>query len=167
MNPQVLSSQTFLPITFLASILIWLMFTGLLVLWVVDGRIKREQALHAFVAVLLAWVVTQMIKSLYPTPRPFELNGGPIFTISTYYASGAFPSTHSAVAFALAVTIWLHDRKVGLLFLISAVAVGLGRIYSNVHFPIDILGGAAIGGLIALVVNKLHVYPLLKKITNT
>ena len=64
MNPAVLSGETSIFVTFLASILIWLMFAGLVFMWVIDGRIKREQALHALFATLIAWTLTLMIKSL-------------------------------------------------------------------------------------------------------
>ena len=54
MNPAVLSGQTSIAITFAASFLIWLMFAGLLVLWIIDGKIKKEEALHALFASLIA-----------------------------------------------------------------------------------------------------------------
>ena len=125
MNGAVLGNSDVWPVTFLASILIWLMFAGLLVLWIIDGRIKKEQALHAFFSAILAWTVANMIKSLFPTLRPFEINAGPVWTISTYHSSGAFPSAHAATAFALAFTIWLHDKKLGIIFLLSALKLSL------------------------------------------
>lgn len=142
-------------ITFLASFLIWLMFGGLLALWIFDGRIKREQALHAFVAVLIAWVIAQMLKSLLPISRPFVLNREPALTLLAHDNS-SFPSSHSAVAFSLAVTIWLHNRKLGLFYLIAAFLVGIGRVFANVHYLLDIVVGGLLGGLVAVVVNKFH-----------
>jgi undecaprenyl-diphosphatase len=162
MNPQVLSSQNSFSITFLASFLIWFMFAGLLALWVIDGKIKREQVLHAFVATIVSWAVVQMVKSLFPTLRPYEINGGPIFTLTMFHPSGGFPSIHSAVAFALAVSIWLHDKKIGLLFMISAILVGIGRVLGNVHYFLDIAGGAVIGIIVALILERLHLGKLLK-----
>ncbi len=160
MNGEVLGNTDVWPVTFLASILIWLMFGGLLVLWIIDGRIKKEQALHAFFASLLAWTIANMIKSLFPTLRPFQVNGGPVLTLSTYHSSGAFPSAHAAAAFALATTVWLHDRKLGLLFVVAAFGVGVGRVLGNVHYLIDIVGGGVTGAIVAFAADKLHVYSL-------
>ncbi len=160
MNGAVLGNSDVWPVTFLASVLIWLMFGGLLVLWVVDGRIKREQALHAFFAALISWGVASMIKAIFPTLRPFQVNGGSQLTLTTYHTTGAFPSAHTAIAFALAATVWLHDKKLGMLFVISAIGVGAGRILGNVHYLIDIVGGAVIGSSVAFLVEKLHVYDL-------
>ena len=110
MNPAVLSGNTSLTITFLASFLIWVMFAGLLYLWFVDGRLKKEQVLHALLASLIAWVLTQMIKSLVPTLRPFQVSGTLPMTFTIPFDS-SFPSGHAASAFAVATSIWLHDRK--------------------------------------------------------
>jgi len=163
MNSAVLSSQISgsLLITFLASFLIWLMFTGLLVLWLIDGKIKKEQVLHAIFASLVAWTISQMIKNLIPMERPFELNGGLPLTI-TIPNDGAFPSSHATVAFALAGSIWAHDKKIGIIFIILALGVAIGRVMSNVHFTLDVATGAFIGFAIAILVDKLHLGKLIK-----
>lgn len=142
-------------ITFLASFLIWFMFGGLFVLWMVDGKIKREQVIHAVIAFILAWVVVDIIKKFFPTPRPFEVNDLTPLTLFAR-ADGAFPSGHTASSFALAVTIFLHDRRVGIGFLAAALIVGVARVMGNVHYPVDILGGAIIGSAIALLIEKVH-----------
>jgi undecaprenyl-diphosphatase len=160
MNPAVLSGQTSIFVTFIASFLIWFMFGGLFILWVIDGRIKKEQVLHALLATLLAWVLAQMIKNLFPTPRPFEINGRLPFTLFVP-SSSAFPSGHASAAFGLATSIWLHDKKLGVVFVVLAVLVGLGRVLSNVHYFLDIVGGLIIGISTAYTVQKLHLNKLL------
>lgn len=131
-------------ITFLASVLIWLMFFGLIVLWVVDGKIKKKIVIHAVSSALIAWIVTEVIKNFVPTIRPFHLNGFDPLTLTVPY-DGSFPSTHTAAAFAMAVSIFSHDKKVGLLYLIMAGLVGVARIVANVHYPTDIIAGAIVG----------------------
>lgn len=131
------------------------MFGGLLVLWVIDGKIKREQVLHAILAVAVAWGIAQVIKAVFPTVRPFELNGLTPLTLLPS-SDGAFPSGHSAAAFALATTIWLHDKKIGSVFFIAALTVGAARVWGNVHYPVDILGGAILGAVVAFLIEKVH-----------
>ena len=162
MNPAVLSGETSIFVTFLASILIWLMFAGLVFMWVIDGRIKREQALHALFATLIAWTLTLMIKSLIPSPRPFILDGLTPMTLTLPSNNSSFPSAHSAVAFALATSVWIHNRKLGLRFIIIAVLVGVGRILSNVHFFHDVWVVAAIGIATASITKSLHLFKLVK-----
>jgi undecaprenyl-diphosphatase len=162
MNPAVLSSQTSVYVTFLASFLIWFMFAGLGILWLIDGRVKKELVLHAFLAMLVAWVFSEMFKTLLPTIRPYKLNGTLPMTL-TLHSDGAFPSVHSAVAFALSTTVLLHDKKLGIAFSLAALGVGIGRILGNVHYPADVVGGLVIGSLIAFTVDKVHVYNLIRK----
>lgn len=147
--------MTNLLITFLASFLIWFMFLGLLILWVIDDKIKREQVLHALFAVVVAWGIAQVIKAVFPTLRPFELNGLTPLTLLPS-SDGAFPSGHTAAAFALATTIWLHDKKMGSVFVVAALTVGVARVWGNVHYPIDILGGAVLGAVTAFLIEKVH-----------
>jgi undecaprenyl-diphosphatase len=143
-------------VSFLASFLIWIMLFGLLVLWGVDGKIKKEQALHAFFAFAVSWVLVDFLKNIFHTPRPFELNGQPTLTIVAL-ADGAFPSGHAAASFAMALTVWLHDKKIGLLFIVASFLVGIARILANVHYPIDILGGMIIGASVSLILERIHI----------
>ena len=148
-------------ITFLASVLIWLMFFGLIVLWVIDGKIKKETVAHAIFSCLIAYAITELIKTFFPILRPFQFNGSHPLTL-TIPSDGTFPSSHSAVAFALAVTILKHDKKVGILYLLMAGLVGVARIVAHVHYPIDIMVGAFIGTIISGLTSSKHFARLLK-----
>jgi len=149
-------------ITFLASFLIWILFAGLIYLWVIDGRVKREVALHAFLSALIAWGAAELIKSLFPIPRPFVTDHFPPLTL-TIPIDGSFPSGHTAASFALATSVWLHNKKLGLYFIIIALTIGVSRVLANVHWPLDIIGGTVIGIIVSWVVEKLHVFTLVKK----
>jgi len=147
-------------VAFIASFLIWIMFGGLLVLWLVDGRIKKEQALHAFLAALIAWVVAEMLKNLIPSIRPFQINGYvPLtFTIPT---DSSFPSSHAAATFAMATSVWLHNKKLGIIFMVGAVLTCVGRIIANVHYPFDVATGGFLGIASSVVVARLHLGKLI------
>lgn len=161
MNPAVLSSTSSIYIVFLASFLIWILFAGLGYLWIIDGRIKKEIVLHALFAVIIAWAVSEIAKSLFPSYRPFQVNGKPPLTLTLIGKSSAFPSAHTAMAFALSVSVYLHSKKIGIAFILGSMGVGVGRILGNVHYPVDILGGCVIGVITAVVIDRIHVYNLL------
>lgn len=150
-------------IRFLASYLIWILFAGLFILWVVDGKIKKEQVVHALFSCILAWAISFLIKQAFPTVRPFWLDGEAVKTL-TIPQDAAFPSIHTAVGFALSVTIFMHDKKYGWLFLIASFLIGISRIMANVHYPADIFAGAFLGTLVAVVVEKVHLFGLITKI---
>ncbi len=147
----------------MASFLIWVMFAALLALWWVDGRVQKKQVFHALLATIIALAVSQLLKDLFPTVRPFILYSIPAKTFTTH-TDAAFPSSHTAVAFGLATSIWPHHKKAGIAFILSAVFVGIGRVLGNVHFITDIIGGAFIGVSVALIIDKLNIYDSLARI---
>lgn len=152
-------------VIFLASFLIYFLFAGLIVLWFVDGKIKKEQVIHALVAAFIAWCVSALIKYFFPTLRPFMINGREI-DVLIMPVDGAFPSGHAAEAFALAVTVFMHDRKIGWLFLVGALTVGVARVVANVHYPADIVGGAFLGTIVAVIIEKVHFRDLVKRLSS-
>jgi undecaprenyl-diphosphatase len=149
-------------VEFFATFFIWFLYVGLIILWFIDGRIKKEQVAHALLASLAAWLIVLLIKYFFPTVRPFIRNGGEVDVLFRP-TDAAFPSAHTALAFSLAVTVFMHDRRVGWFYLIGALTIGVARVLANVHYPIDILGGAFIGTLVAVVAEKVHVFKLLHK----
>ena len=160
MNEALLVDKGAWIVTFMASFLIWIMFGGLLVLWLIDGRIKKEQALHAFLSALFAWVIAEMLKNLIPSVRPFKVYGYAPLTF-TIPMDSSFPSSHAAAAFAMAASVWLHDKRLGTIFAIGALLTGIGRILANVHSFLDIVTGGVLGIVSAVFVVRLHLGKLL------
>lgn len=75
---------------------------------------------------------------------------------SNWTSWSSFPSDHAALFFALAAGVWWVWRKGGtaLLFYVAAI-ICLPRLYVGIHYPTDILAGAAIGvGFVALLSNR-------------
>ncbi|MBA2751244.1 MAG: phosphatase PAP2 family protein, partial [Actinobacteria bacterium] len=57
-----------------------------------------------------------------------------------------YPSGHAAVAFALATIAWLwFGPRLRWFFFPLAVVVCVARVYVGAHFPLDVVGGAALG----------------------
>lgn len=100
-----------------------------------------------------------VIKNLVARPRPFQVLGNPEILIIPPPSEYSFPSGHTMHGMASAVTIFLHNRKAGIAALLGAAVIAFSRMYLFVHFPTDILGGAIIGTLAALMM-----YALAKKI---
>ena len=115
-----------------------------------------------FLSALIAWGTAELNKKSFPTTRPFVTDNFPPLTL-TVPIDGSFPSGHTAAAFALATSVWLHNKKLGLFFITIALTIGVSRVLANVHWPLDIVGGVVVGTIVSLMVEKLHVFQLVKK----
>ncbi|MBY0376565.1 phosphatase PAP2 family protein [Patescibacteria group bacterium] len=108
---------------------------------------KKKEILRVFIYGLVAWIVAYVFKILIHTDRPFvKLSNVQNLFPETGFA---FPSGHATFFAALAFSIFFYHKKVGYWFMGFALIIGLARIAGGVHFPIDILGGFALGGLVA------------------
>lgn len=109
---------------------------------------KWKEILFVFVSSGMAWVFAKVLKTLFHTPRPFVLFNDvhSLFTETGY----AFPSGHATFYSALAFSIFFCHKKIGYLFLLGALFIGIARVVGGVHFPIDILGGYIVGFLVVL-----------------
>lgn len=67
----------------------------------------------------------------------------------------SFPSGHSASAAAFAVGVALESRPWGTLLAPIAAAVAFSRVYTGVHYPSDVVAGAALGAGAAYAVRGL------------
>ena len=132
----------------------------ILAMWFVghdqDDRMRRQ--IGVFVALtaigLASWAVFAS-NELYFRPRPFDAALDHDVTVLLYRPTdSSFPSNSAAVAFAAAAGVWRISWRTGLVLLALAAAYGLARVYGGVHYPLDILGGAATG-LVAVLMARL------------
>jgi membrane-associated phospholipid phosphatase len=64
--------------------------------------------------------------------------------------SASFPSGHAATSFACATVLSVLVPRAAPAFFVLAAAIAYSRLYVGVHWPLDVVGGAALGVLIAL-----------------
>lgn len=126
--------------------LIWLLLA--FVLAVFGKGAGRKMAFLGMLALLLGWFLSdEVLKNLFARPRPF-LTFPDVRILADKPLQFSFPSGHTTVSFAPAVVFFLKNRQVGVLSLILAVFIGFSRIYVGVHYPLDVLGGAILGGVV-------------------
>jgi undecaprenyl-diphosphatase len=98
----------------------------------------------------IAQAFVELTNSLLNRPRPFiELPTNLLFYQPT---DPSFPSNSAAVIFAIAVAIFLVNRRIGAVLFGLAFLHGFSRIYVGIHYPLDVLGGAAMGTLATLLI---------------
>ena len=105
---------------------------------------RWQAAVAAIAAGLVARVASDGLKDVLDRERP--LSG--VTDVASRDTAGGFgyPSTHAAVAFALAaVAVWWLPRRWRPLVWAIAGLVAVARMYVGVHYPLDVAGGAALG----------------------
>ncbi len=87
--------------------------------------------------------ITTIINGIVDRPRPFvDIDLTLLFYAPT---DPSFPSNTASVGFALATAIFLRHRRLGGALYVLAFCWGFARVYAGVHYPTDILAGAGIG----------------------
>lgn len=139
----------------------------------------RKAGISVLIALVVMLVFNNLVlKELIARPRPFNLDPEiydwwhevykyPHFNIHQP-SSYSFPSGHTSSAFAAAIAVLCHDRKIGIPTTIFAAIMGFSRIYVEVHYCTDVIGGAIVGiiyALIGVLIAKL-LYPYIDKVLN-
>jgi undecaprenyl-diphosphatase len=141
-------------------------------LWWWQDEKHRDRVAATFAASLIGVLATQVLILVLPfRPRPLcdpalgfrvPLDSGDLIALHSFGDHSSFPSDHAALFAALATGIFFVSRKLGVLLWIHCLLiVCLPRVYLGVHYPTDIVAGAAIGAVTACLAQERRVRRLL------
>lgn len=128
-------------------------------IWIAVGiillisRKTRRWGITLLVTLGITWLICEYgVKALAARPRPFMLDPGYALLIAP--PSGfSFPSGHTLASFLAATVIAFSPVTRGwkVAAWVMAVLIAFSRLYLFVHFPTDVLAGAIIGVVAALI----------------
>jgi undecaprenyl-diphosphatase len=132
------------------------------ILWIVLAPVlallaRKPPLFTTLVTAATVWtadLLATLLKALVDRQRPYEVipEADPLLR---WDVAGAFPSGHAATSAAGAVVLAYLLGRWGLWLGLLAAAVAFSRVYVGVHYPLDVLAGAALGagvGLLAIAV---------------
>jgi undecaprenyl-diphosphatase len=119
-----------------------------LALAVVAALVCRRPRLFVvtLVADAIGFVVSEGLKAAIPRSRPH------VHALVARPHTHSFPSGHATMSFACAVVLAGAFPRCRIPLLLLAAAVAWSRVYVGVHYPLDVLAGAALGAAIGYAV---------------
>ncbi len=122
---------------------------------------KIQMLIFAVILAIVAFLLTRIGGMLYYDPRPFVSHS--VTPIYPHPDNNGFPSDHTALAFVVASSVFYMSKKIGAIFLVLALMVGVSRVIGNIHSPIDIVG-SIVFVVIAYVLSKYATKYILMKL---
>lgn len=105
-------------------------------------------------SLILSAVIAGCLKLAFQSPRPFTVLAN-VRQLAVPTEPNSFPSGHTSSTFAVvSVLVWKlrQNRILVVLLALFAFLIGFSRIYTGLHYPLDVLTGAAVGIVSAAVV---------------
>ena len=138
--------------SFLDTIMVFFTFLGddgliwiVIILTMLFFPYSRKYAFMLMITLPLVMLIgNKILKNLINRPRPFHLIPE-LRVLVESSGTSSFPSSHTAVAFAvLGIFIFFKLKHKKYIAVISS-GIGLSRIYLNVHYFSDVIGGIILG----------------------
>lgn len=125
----------------------------LAVILLIPKKTRRTGAAMG-VAMLLGLIIGNgILKNLFMRTRPYDL-ANPVVRKSHLLIDAptdySFPSGHTLASFEAATALFKDHTVYGFAAFVLALLIGFSRIYLQVHYPSDVLGGAILGFLLGL-----------------
>jgi membrane-associated phospholipid phosphatase len=119
---------------------------------------ENKAAIVTCIAFISSGLLACLLKNIFSLPRPklyfqqMHISFSHFIDGVTLSSYSSFPSGHATSAFALATIIVLvyNKRLVNYMVLLLAVMVGFSRIYLGQHFLQDVVAGAFLGEVCAM-----------------
>ncbi|MDR6879408.1 undecaprenyl-diphosphatase [Bacillus sp. 3255] len=151
---------------FLAKDAEYLFYLGVIIYWLTRSPINRRMVATALLSACAALGSGGIISHFFYRDRPFVTHA--VIQLIQHPANASFPSDHATGAFVIATAIWMYRKKDGIIWLALAALIAVSRVWTGVHYPLDVLTGAFMGMTSAILVYRLFESSTLgKNVLNT
>ena len=127
---------------------------ALCILFLIFKKTRKIGIVMAIAIIVNALLVNVCVKNMVARVRPYDAFDD-IIRLIGIQSDYSFPSGHTSVAFSSVMAMQLafekKQKKYVIVAWVLAFMIGFSRLYLGVHYPSDVLGGALIGMLSAVI----------------
>jgi undecaprenyl-diphosphatase len=120
----------------------YLFFVGIIFYWFFQ-KSQRRMVVTACISACVALSINVLIGMFFYRDRPFVTHH--VNWLIPHIRNASFPSDHATAAFVIATAIWLWKKRDGWIWLFLAAGIALSRVWTGVHYPLDVIAGMVIG----------------------
>ncbi|WP_409343129.1 undecaprenyl-diphosphatase [Paenibacillus sp. MBLB4367] len=140
---------------FLAQDAEYFFYLGVVLYWFTRSETNRKMVVQAGMSACSAFGIGMLLSHLFYRDRPFVAHH--VQQLIDHAANASLPSDHAIGSFVIAASIWLYRKRDGSVWLLLAACIAFSRIWTGVHYPLDVAAGAGIGVLAAVGAHGLFV----------
>lgn len=138
-------------VVFMAEYTVIFLAVAVLIFWFTRVNRYRIMVICGFLTFVIAEIFGKLAGKIHSNHQPFaELPN--VNQLIEKAVDNSFPSDHTILFFSFCMTFWLFRGAKGAIWILLALLVGIPRIWVGVHYPADILVGAMISIVTALIV---------------
>lgn len=153
-------------VTMLDTVMPWITKLGddgifwiaLALILLIPKKTRRTGAAMAVAMVIGLVIGNGLLKNLFMRTRPYDAAGAAVPRSKLLIApldDYSFPSGHTLVSFEAATALFKDHTVYGFMAYVLAILIAFSRLYLQVHYPSDVLGGAILGFLFGLLGSRI------------
>ena len=113
---------------------------------------QKRLVLFAALTLPLVYVVSKIGALLYYEPRPFV--SGHFQPLIPHEPDNEFPSDHVLLCASIAAVVYPSSKRLSLALWVLTLLVGVSRVFTGLHHPVDVIGSALMAIVVATLVYR-------------
>ena len=134
---------------FLAKYMEYILIAGVIIYWFTRTKENRIMVISAIISFIVAEIFGKLLGKIHSNFQPFVTLQNTNKLID-HAIDNSFPSDHAIQFFSICIVFLFFKKNLRYIWLALAILVAISRIWVGVHYPLDVIVGALLGTITAL-----------------